>query len=67
MLISPKTVEGYINRAKSKLSLHNRRDIVRFALENGLLRRRNERLGFRHLNALRAARQPAMRSVGPHQ
>jgi len=38
MLVSPKTVEGYIARAKSKLSLENRRDIVRFALENGLLR-----------------------------
>ncbi len=38
MLVSRKTVEGYIARAKSKLSLDNRRDIVRFALENGLLR-----------------------------
>jgi len=37
ILVSPKTVEGYIARAKSKLSLDNRRDIVRFALENGLL------------------------------
>ena len=37
MLVSPKTVEGYIARAKSKLSLDHRRDIVRFALENGLL------------------------------
>ncbi len=37
MLVSPKTVEGYIARAKSKLNLDNRRDIVRFALENGLL------------------------------
>jgi len=37
MLVSPKTVEGYIARTKSKLSLDNRRDIVRFALENGLL------------------------------
>ena len=38
MLVSRKTVEGYIARAKSKLSFDNRRDIVRFALENGLLR-----------------------------
>lgn len=38
MLVSPKTVEGYIARARSKLDLDNRRDIVRFALENGLLR-----------------------------
>ncbi|MXX35412.1 MAG: response regulator transcription factor [Gemmatimonadales bacterium] len=37
MLVSPKTVEGYIARAKAKLSLDNRRDIVRFALESGLL------------------------------
>ena len=38
MLLSPKTVEGYISRAKSKLGLKDRRDIVRFALESGLLR-----------------------------
>ena len=38
MFVSPKTVEGYIARARSKLGLDNRRDIVRFALENGLLR-----------------------------
>ncbi len=37
MLLSPKTVEGYLARAKAKLGLHNRRDIVRFALEAGLL------------------------------
>lgn len=37
MNLSPKTVEGYLGRAKSKLGLHNRRDIVRFALETGLL------------------------------
>ena len=36
-LVSPKTVEGYIARAKSKLGLGNRREIVRFALENRLL------------------------------
>ncbi|WP_420438676.1 response regulator [Candidatus Palauibacter sp.] len=38
MCLSRKTVEGYISRAKSKLGLANRRDIVRFALESGLLR-----------------------------
>ncbi len=38
MLVSPKTVEGYIARAKSKLGLDSRRDIVRFALDSGLLR-----------------------------
>ncbi len=38
MLVSPKTVETYLARAKSKLGLHSRRDIVRFALEAGLLR-----------------------------
>ena len=37
MFVSPKTVEGYIARAKSKLGLKGRRDIVRFALEAGLL------------------------------
>jgi len=37
MHLSPKTVEGYVARAKSKLGLHNRRDIVRFALGAGLL------------------------------
>ena len=38
MCLSRKTVEGYISRAKSKLGLANRRDIVHFALESGLLR-----------------------------
>ncbi|WP_420438670.1 response regulator [Candidatus Palauibacter sp.] len=38
MCLSRKTVEGYISRAKLKLGLANRRDIVRFALESGLLR-----------------------------
>ena len=42
MCLSRKTVEGYIARAKSKLGLRNRRDIVRFALENGLLSREAE-------------------------
>jgi len=38
MCLSPKTFGGYIARAKSKLGLRDRRDIVRFALESGLLR-----------------------------
>jgi len=38
MCLSRKTVEGYLARAKSKLGLRSRRDIVRFALESGLLR-----------------------------
>ena len=37
MCLSRKTVEGYIARAKSKLGLKHRRDIVRFALDSGLL------------------------------
>ena len=37
MFLRPKTVEGYLARAKAKLDLHTRRDIVRFALEAGLL------------------------------
>ena len=37
MCLSSKAVEGYIAHAKSKLSLKNRCDIVRFALESGLL------------------------------
>ena len=37
MFLSPKTVEGYLARAKTKLGLHTRREIVRFALEAGLL------------------------------
>ena len=37
MRIRTKTVEGYIARAKSKLGLNNRRDIIRFALDHGLL------------------------------
>ena len=40
--LSRKTVEGYIARAKSKLGLKHRRDIVRFALESGLLRPETE-------------------------
>ena len=42
MLLSPKTVEGYLARAKTKLGLRTRRDIVRFALEAGLLRAAND-------------------------
>ena len=37
MFLSPKTVEGYLARARKKLDLSTRRDIVRFALEAGLL------------------------------
>ncbi len=39
MFLSPKTVEGYLARARTKLGLHTRREIVRFALEAGLLKR----------------------------
>ncbi len=42
LFVSPKTVEGYIARAKSKLKLKGRRDIVRFAIEAGLLAREGE-------------------------
>jgi len=45
MIVSPKTVEGYIGRAKSKLGLTNRRDIVRYALESGLLRTKRSSAG----------------------
>lgn len=38
MGIRTKTVEGYLARAKSKLGLKKRRDIIRFALDCGLLR-----------------------------
>lgn len=38
MSIKPKTVEGYLARAKAKLGLSTRREVVRFALEAGLLR-----------------------------
>ena len=43
MSLSAKTVESYLARAKTKLGLHRRRDIVRFALEAGLLRTEGER------------------------
>ncbi|MDE2763939.1 MAG: response regulator transcription factor [Gemmatimonadota bacterium] len=42
MFLSPKTVEGYLTRAKAKLGLRTRRDIVRFALEAGLLQAEGE-------------------------
>ncbi len=42
VFLSPKTVEGYLARAKTKLGLKNRREIVRFALEAGLLRAEDE-------------------------
>ena len=38
MFVSPKTVEGYLARARRKLGLAGRTDIVQFALETGLLR-----------------------------
>lgn len=42
MDLRPKTVEGYIAHAKAKLGLHTRREVVRFALEAGLLRPEGE-------------------------
>ncbi len=42
LFVSPKTVEGYIARAKSKLDLKGRRDIVRFAIGAGLLTHEGE-------------------------
>ncbi|MDE0075285.1 MAG: LuxR C-terminal-related transcriptional regulator [Gammaproteobacteria bacterium] len=38
MFVSPKTVGGYLARARRKLGLTGRTDILRFALESGLLR-----------------------------
>ena len=43
MYISPKTFEGYVARGKTKLGLHSRREIVRFALDAGLLQAEGER------------------------
>ena len=43
MSLSSKTVGGHLSRAKDKLGLTKRRDIVRFALEAGLLRAESER------------------------
>ena len=42
MFLSPKTVEGHLARARTKLGLHTRREIVRFALEAGLLQAEGE-------------------------
>ena len=42
MYLAPKTVEGYLARAKAKLGLHTRRDLARFALETGLIRAEGE-------------------------
>lgn len=42
VFLSPKTVEGYLARARKKLGLKNRREIVRFALEAGLLSAEDE-------------------------
>lgn len=42
MFLSPKTVEGYLARARRKLGLSTRTEIVRFALKNGLLRDNHE-------------------------
>lgn len=37
VFLSPRTVEGYLARAKNKLGLNRRPEIVRFALEAGLM------------------------------
>lgn len=42
MDLRPKTVEGYIARAKTKLGVRTRREIVRFSLEAGLLQAEGE-------------------------
>ena len=42
MLISPRTVEGYLARIKTKLGLHSRRELVDFAIRNGLLQRKDD-------------------------
>jgi DNA-binding NarL/FixJ family response regulator len=38
LFISPKTVDTYRSRVMEKLGLHHRSQLVRFALENGLLK-----------------------------
>ena len=43
MSLNPKTVEGHLARARAKLGLHTRREIVRFALDVGLLRTEDDR------------------------
>lgn len=42
VFLSPKTVEGYLARARSKLGLNTRPELVRFALEAGLMGREEE-------------------------
>ena len=42
VFLSPKTVEGYLARARNKLGLTRRPELVRFALEAGLMRREQE-------------------------
>lgn len=42
VFLSPKTVEGYLARARNKLGLNTRPELVRFALEAGLIGREGE-------------------------
>jgi two-component system, NarL family, response regulator NreC len=37
LYISPKTAEVHLHNAMSKLGLHNRAQLVRYAIENGLV------------------------------
>jgi two-component system response regulator NreC len=39
--VSVKTIESYRERIKEKLNLHSRAELVRYALEKGLLRPRS--------------------------
>lgn len=41
LAVSVKTIESYRERIKEKLNLHSRADLVRYALEKGLLRPRS--------------------------
>ena len=41
LAVSVKTIEGYRERIKEKLNLHSRAELVRYALEKGLLRPRS--------------------------
>lgn len=36
LVISPKTVEGHKTRLMDKLQMHNRTDLLRFALQSGI-------------------------------
>lgn len=45
MFVSPKTVESYLARARRKLGVRKRRDIVDFALDAGLLPGGDDRQG----------------------